>query len=47
MNIYVYASTQKPDNKTRRDFEAITLSLTRHPAEGGNVVITENIKKNQ
>lgn len=42
-----HARTQKPDNKTRRDFEAITLSLTRQPAAGGNVVVTENIKKNQ
>lgn len=41
----MYARTQKPDNKTRRDFEAITLSLTRQPAAGGNVVVTENIKK--
>lgn len=31
----MYARTQKPDNKTRRDFEAITLSLTRQPAAGG------------
>jgi len=41
----VYARTQKPDNKIRRDFEAITLSLTRQPAAGGNVVVTENIYK--